>query len=591
MKETTSYADRTIRVLSESMISKIAAGEVIERPASVVKELVENSIDAGAGSISVGVVEGGQHAIQVTDDGSGMSAGDVELSVERHATSKILMASDLFDVATLGFRGEALASIAAVSRLTIESRLGAEQAGSRLVVEGGIRRSLESIGRAQGTTVTVRNIFFNTPARRKFLRRVDTEMRHIIQVVSQLGAACPQIGFHLSHAGRNIFDTYTGTLEDRGRALLSVEGEELVEVSFEDNGVSIHGFLVAPEHCRRSKSRQFIVVDGRPVYSRSLIYSIGRAYEGLKSRESHPAFIICLNLQPRTVDVNVHPSKREIRISKEWEIGDQLERAVHNALVATKTSRGPTALTVSLKGRIDEAVPRRFYQADNARSQMRNDDPPLQLGLHTERGQKPSSDPPNAEDEKQFAPEGPIWQIHRKYIMAPVEDGIMVFDQHVAHERIRYEEALDCFNSEAAVSQQLLMPFTVSGDNTEMEAIRESEELLRQLGFGVRDFGPKSVIVDSIPVGLKNWKNGNLFHKIVSEIIEEKQIQDSLKTAVAASYACHTSIKAGEKLSEPEMRTLIKRLLKTRKPNACPHGRPIIVRIPLDELDRHFERS
>ena len=594
----------TIHVLSDSLVSKIAAGEVIERPASVVKELVENSVDAGARTIAVSVVEGGQHAIRVADDGSGMTLEDVELSVARHATSKLRSAADLSDIATLGFRGEALASVAAVSRLTIESRFGDDAAGTRLVVEGGIRRTLESIGRSRGTTVRVRNLFFNTPARRKFLRRVDTEMRHITQVVSQLGAAYPQIGFSLSHGERTIVEMHPGTPATRGGVLLS--SNDLIGISHEDPEVRIEGYLCRPDECGRSKTKQFVIVGGRPVFSRNLSQAVYRAYAGLQPRERHPSFVVWLTVRPRSVDMNVHPSKREIRISNEREIGSRLEAAAHGALMDALGRESAPGRRVTLADRVAESRPSGFYRVEGGAdltdlsvTRLKTRGPaeePGQLALQVPRSKgSPEADMDREKivslDGDGLSDDSQIWQVHRKYIMAPSSDGLMIVDQHVAHERIRYEEAIDCFETENVTSQQLLFPLTVGGDHTEMEAIRECQELLTKLGFGIRDFGPNSVIVDAVPANLNNWDDGALFHRIVSEILEEREIRDTLKEAVAASYACHSSIRAGDKLSESEMRVLVQRLLNTRKPNVCPHGRPIILRIPLTELDRHFERT
>lgn len=587
----------TIQVLSDSMVSKIAAGEVIERPASVVKELVENSIDAGARTVVVNVIEGGRHAIHVTDDGRGMKSEDVELSVARHATSKLSSATDLSDIGTLGFRGEALASVAAVSRLTIESRFGNDAEGTRLAVEGGIHRALEPVGRSRGTTVHVRNLFFNTPARRKFLRRIDTEMRHITQVISQLGAAYPHMGFTLSHGDRTIVEMLPGSPAARGGLLLA--SSNLIAVTDEGDEARIEGFLTRPDKCGRSKAKQFIVVGGRPVFSRNLNQAVYRAYAGLQAKEMHPSFVLWLTVQPRSVDMNVHPSKREIRISNEREIGSQLEEAIHGALMNALSGEDPAGRTVALADRVTESIPGFYRGAGSAeladlsvaglkRSRGVEDSGQLELQVSTRGLEAGTTASHGAED---LSHDSPVWQLHRKYIMAPSSDGIMVVDQHVAHERIRYEEALDCFETENGASQQLLFPFTVGGEHTEMEAIRESQDLLKKLGFGIRDFGPNSVIVDSIPANLSNWDDGALFHRIVAEILEEKEVRDTLKEAVAASYACHTSIRAGDKLSEKEMRILVQRLLNTRKPNVCPHGRPIIVLIPLTELDRHFERS
>ena len=597
-----------IQVLSENIIHKIAAGEVIERPASVVKELVENSLDAQAQRVAVEVKAGGRQDITVVDDGFGMSFDDALLSVKRHSTSKMKSPSDLFAVSTLGFRGEALASIGAVSRMTIETRSAEDKQGTRIVIEGGIEREKGPVARAIGTTISVRNIFFNTPARRKFLRHIETENRYITQNLVQLSAAHPEVGFDLVHQDRNILNMLPGSRLERARELLESEPDSLLEAKLVDEGIEVNAFVSVPAQCRRSRGKQYLVVRGRPIFSRGLNQAVYSGYGGLLV-ENHPSFIVWLDLDPRKIDVNVHPTKREVRFADQRRVGAVIQAAVRQALDMpemevfnyTKSSNTEKHIKISEDSSKTKSENQHFNSHSSSLdfnfSEASADDKQLSLSLLA-----PSV--PGAESlvganhgdavDKQVLAEletlPTIWQVHNKYIIVPIKEGILIVDQHVAHERIRYEEALENLEAEGMGAQQLLLPLTLNLNLVEMEVVREAQELFYQLGFNVREFGPGVVIVESIPVELKNWGEGEVFHKIVSELLEEKEIRNTLQEAVAASYACHTSIRAGERLKQDDMQVLIKRLLGAREPFVCPHGRPIIVKIPLVELDRLFGR-
>ena len=597
-----------IQVLSENIIHKIAAGEVIERPASVVKELVENSLDAQAQRVAVEVKAGGRQDITVVDDGFGMSFDDALLSVKRHSTSKMKSPSDLFAVSTLGFRGEALASIGAVSRMTIETRSAEDKQGTRIVIEGGIEREKGPVARAIGTTISVRNIFFNTPARRKFLRHIETENRYITQNLVQLSAAHPEVGFDLVHQDRNILNMLPGSRLERARELLESEPDSLLEAQLVDEGIEVNAFVSVPAQCRRSRGKQYLVVRGRPIFSRGLNQAVYSGYGGLLV-ENHPSFIVWLDLDPRKIDVNVHPTKREVRFADQRRVGAVIQAAVRQALDMpemevfnyTKSSNTEKHIKISEDSSKTKSENQHFNSHSSSLdfnfSEASADDKQLSLSLLA-----PSV--PGAESlvganhgdavDKQVLAEletlPTIWQVHNKYIIVPIKEGILIVDQHVAHERIRYEEALENLEAEGMGAQQLLLPLTLNLNLVEMEVVREAQELFYQLGFNVREFGPGVVIVESIPVELKNWGEGEVFHKIVSELLEEKEIRNTLQEAVAASYACHTSIRAGERLKQDDMQVLIKRLLGAREPFVCPHGRPIIVKIPLVELDRLFGR-
>ena len=601
----------TIHRLSENVIGKIAAGEVIERPASAVKELVENSLDAGAERIYVDIAAGGRQLIRVADDGAGMTAEDACLSVERHATSKMQSPSDLFDIDTLGFRGEALASIAAVSRLTIETCNGGEGEGTRIEVEGGVRTHLGAIARDSGTTVSARSLFFNTPARRKFLRHMDTEARYITQCVSQLAVAYPEVAFRVTHNDRVTLDLHSGDRAKRVSEVVAVEPDLLLHAASNiDAGaggrISVEVLAGSPQICQRSRTRQYATVRQRPVYHRKLNSAVYEAYGSLLPHNAHPVFSLWLDVDPRTVDVNVHPTKKEVHFSSEGDLLKAVQSIVRQALDVPEASAFRAASGIGSTGerpaygtstgaaghgRVLETPAEPFGpEHDTDLDQLSLSLlPPARLGTAESAGQ--ALTPQEIDQLSSAADSAPMWQIHNKYIAAPTSDGIAIVDQHVAHERIRFEEVLEELNREQGTSQQLLLPLTLDVSPLEMIAFQDARHLFERIGFGAREFGPTSLIIDSIPSELRNWGDGAVFQEIVSDLIEENETRPTTREAVAASMACHTSIRAGDRLNQKEMRILIQRLLKAREPFSCPHGRPIIIRIPLSHLDRLFGRT
>ena len=595
-----------IRVLSENMVHKIAAGEVIERPASVVKELVENSIDAQAKRVHIEIKAGGKQSIVVSDDGVGMSREDAENCILRHATSKMSSPSDLFDISTLGFRGEAMSSIGAVSRMSIETRSEEEPEGTRLLVEGGIRLEMLPLGRAPGTSVMVRNMFFNTPARRKFLRHIDTEARHITQAVVQLAAAYPEVGFELVHQERTVLSYAGAGRRERAADLLGIEGDSLVHVRHQEEGIKVEGFLSPPAQCKRSKSKQYLIVRGRPIFARNINQAVYQGYGGLLAEDVHPPFILWLDLDPRRIDVNVHPTKREVRLADPRQVVEAVKAGVRSALEMPETPSFVynQELSEFKPSHIGEITP--LLLSKEEVGEGGREDTGLSLESEKEIGQMafslvassvPKVEWPEADlkdDAEGVSPElkvSPvIWQIHSKYIASQIKDGIIIVDQQAAHERILFEEALDRFNSEGGTSQQLLFPFTINLGAVEKAVWAEVEGLLGQLGFVVREFGQGTILVEAIPAEIKNWGEGEVFYKILNDFVEEKEVTHSLQEALAVTYACHTSIRAGEAMSVKEMQGLVERLLETREPFVCPHGRPTIIKIRLKEIDRLFRR-
>ena len=600
-----------IHRLSENVIGKIAAGEVIERPASAVKELVENSLDAGAKRINVDIAAGGRQLIRVADDGIGMTAEDACLSVERHATSKMRSPSDLFTIGTLGFRGEALASIAAVSRLTIETSNGGQAGGTRIEVEGGIRTCLGSIARDTGTTVTARSLFFNTPARRKFLRHMDTEARYITQCVAQLAVAYSEVAFRVTHNDRVTLDLQPGDRAQRVSDVVSVNPSLLLHAASSveagaAGSISVEVLAGSPETCQRSRSRQYAVVRQRPVHHRKLNSAVYGAFGSLLPHNAHPVFALWLDMDPRTVDVNVHPTKKEVHFSSEGDLVKAVQSVAREALEIPEASgfKG----TAGFDSPAEEAD---FGKATGTAGHSRVLEAPMDpFGTETSADLDqlslsllpPARLEPSGSTEQPLTPQEvfqlssaadstPMWQIHNKYIAAPTSEGIAIVDQHVAHERIRFEEVLNELEREQGISQQLLLPLTLDLSPVEMIAFQDARHLFEKIGFGAREFGPTSLIVDSIPSELRNWGDGAVFQEIISDLIEENETRATTQQALAASMACHTSIRAGDRLNQEEMRTLVQRLLKAREPFSCPHGRPIIIRIPLSNLDRLFGRT
>jgi len=589
-----------IKVLSESMVHKIAAGEVIERPASVVKELVENSIDARSQRIHVEIKAGGKQVIQVSDNGMGMSKEDAGLCILRHATSKMATPSDMFNISTLGFRGEALASIGAVSRMTIETRMLEENEGTRICVEGGILRETSPIGRAAGTSVTVRNMFFNTPARRKFLRHEDTETRHISQTIVQLAAGHPEIGFELIQQGRKICD-YAGTdCRQRGGELLGFEPGDLLFIEFDEGGIKIKGYLSPPSSAGKSKGKQFLVVRGRPILSRRLTQAIYDGYGGLIPGDFHPAFLVWLDLDPKKIDVNVHPTKREIRLAEEKVVVDFLKKGVRQAFDIPETpafvygSEVPGGIPLELgldkKGVIGEE--KRGLWGDSVEYSipekgLGKDQMSLNLG-GSENWVENMGGEEGARNEGVW--EVQVWQIQKKYLCSQVEDGLIIVDQQAAHERINFEIALSKLDArEGLGSQQLLIPLTVGLSPVEKGVLDEIGADLEKLGFTIRDFGPGTVLIEAIPVEMRNWEEGDGFRKILSDYLEDvDEIGKGLKEKIAWSLSQNTSIRSGEKLNQEEMRALLDRLFKTSEPFVCPRGRPIMVKIDPKEIDLLF---
>ncbi len=579
----------TIRVLDESLIGKIAAGEVVERPASVVKELVENSIDAGATKIRVEIKAGGKQSIVVTDDGSGMNREDIALCVRRHATSKMASVADLFHIQTLGFRGEALASIGAVAHLAIESRAQQDEAGTRLVVEGGIEREMHSMGRARGTTIVVRNLFFNTPARRKFLRPVDTEARHVAQTIIHLAASYPALSFELEHQDRKVLSYTPASRRERAAELLGIPAAELLDLAHEEEGLKIEGVLAGPEHCGRSKGKQYLIVQGRPIYSRLMASAVQRCFGGLLPDGHHPVFMLWIDMDPKKIDVNVHPTKREIRLANEGQVIAAIENSVRQKLrlpdtqsfVYDSSAAGVAPVSVRV-GEPTSPVLHSLPAPGAAETTTHDADDQLAMAFVAPAAAKVA-----------LAEDAAMWQVHNQYILVEVADGLLFVDQQAAHERINYDRAMAQMDGVASASprlgetsQQLLFPIQLEMGAADFAVFNQVRADIAKLGFVVRDFGARTVLVEAVPAELDRWGEGDVFYQLLNDVRDGQHSGRSWREALVLAYVRKASIKKGQKLNAEEMAHLINELLKVDSPHISPTDKPIMARMKLSDMER-----
>ncbi|MCE5251643.1 DNA mismatch repair endonuclease MutL [bacterium] len=583
-----------IKVLPDIVANKIAAGEVVERPASVVKELIENAVDAHATSITIEIEDGGRRLIRVSDDGEGMGRDDALLALERHATSKIETVQDIERIMTLGFRGEALPSIVSVSRAVINTRRKEDMFGTRVVVEGGILRNVTDIGRDMGTDVEVGNLFYNLPARRKFLKSEQTELRYIRGIVYDAAIASPGLNLKLIAGGKEVF-AYRGAA-DHGEMLRQIYGDAMavLMIPFEshENGVDIEGFAGKPETARTAGFNQAVIVNDRPVHSKTISRAVLDGYGPTIARGMFPAFILYLKVDPTRVDVNIHPAKREIRIFREFTIldtiRDTIARTLHTMAAAPEMSVSPVTIYSPPQDRWQREAPR-FQSAPGGPGSRTS-----QTGIVFSESDRAVGDEtapfPLVRDT--IAPyEGPVfWQLKDRYIITTIKEGAIIIDQHVAHERILYEEVLDHLTGKPPSSQQLLFPLTIDFPAADFDILVPMIPILNRIGFSVREFGERSVIVDAIPAGIARFEEGGLLFEFIDEMRTHGKITSGYTEKLAAAVACRSAIKAGKPLNQTEMQYLVDRLFATRSPFACPHGRPTIVKLTLEELDRRFGR-
>jgi len=605
---------RTINILPENLANKIAAGEVVQRPASAIKELVENSIDAGATTITVIVKEAGKKLLQVVDDGYGMSEEDAAVAFERHSTSKIASFEDLEKIRTLGFRGEALASIAAVSQVELLTRQSAVAVGTRVRIEGGLRIEITEEAAHPGTSVTVKNLFYNTPARQKFLKATNTEFKHIFDVIQRIALSHPRIETRFISDGETVLHLHPSTMEERVR---DVFGEQLFKTvfSFEENAGmgTVGGFLGKPDFARKSRAEQYLFLNSRYIINRSLNHAVYQAYENLLEKTSFPFFILFLTLDTAKVDVNVHPSKMEVKFEDESSIYRMVLSAVRRALAAhdlipTVGMRGEASAgkNVGLRFAASANAPQRrpsFWQellkVDAKTGEVIPESPTPATQAMLQSDKLPVDGRDKASTHRSLIPDSsyrisevPVWQIHDKYIIVPIENGLLIVDQHAAHERVIYERAVERFNRSDKKIQQLLFPHTIEMTPGDAALVRQLNPLLETLGFAVKLFGKTTVILDGVPGDIKPGCEGQILQDVLDLYKEDEQgVKVEPRERLAKSYSCKAAIKAGDRLNEPEIRSLLDQLFAAQLPYTCPHGRPVMVKLSLSELDKRFGRT
>ena len=640
------YKMNKIKVLPDNLANQIAAGEVVERPASVVKELLENSLDAGSTRLQIDIELGGRRLMRIADDGEGMGRDDAILAFERHATSKISTLDDLARIGTLGFRGEALASIASVAKVELITKTQSDDAATRVVVEGGRLIDVKDAARDHGTTIAVRDLFFNTPARRKFMRSEATENYHLTSIVTHYALAHPEVAFTMTNNGREVLRV--SPARDLRERAFQIFGAGLLESLLPVEGgreyvARISGFVSAPRERRTTRDSQYFFVNKRFVRDKTIAGGLLEGYRSVLPHGVYPVAFLFLDLPVEEIDVNVHPAKTEIRFRRGEAVKDVIAAAVRSALTKagitgdaipkndtseeTSVSAPPTVAlpepeiaqhNIDLRANVEqaEASAETYAQAagfagfDSPTSRL-PDDAANALRIETSVGQTrpdtqptiPSDLPPVNSVAKIAKPIEvgsvssakikPLGQLHESFIIAVDDEGLLLVDQHVAHERILFDKYRRRENDREIESQNLLLPETIDLTPAQSEAFQLIENELEELGFGMMRLSGRTIAIKSIPTDLPASDVRNLFAEILDTIDLEKQggAKSTLRDDIAASIACKAAIKINMKLTPEKMQWLIDRLLVTSSPTTCPHGRPVILRLSMKDIERGFHRT
>ena len=596
-----------IRQLPDTLINQIAAGEVVERPASVVKELVENALDAGAQRIDIDLEEGGIRLIRIRDDGGGIAPEQLSLAVSRHATSKIASLDDLEAVATLGFRGEALPSIASVSRFSLASRRPDDAHGSALQVEGGQLGEVMPKAQAPGTTVEVRELFYNVPARRKFLRAERTELGHIEEWLRSLALARPDVELRVTHNGKPS-RRYKPDLLEPGTRLHETLGEDfaraVLRVDHAAAGLRLHGWIAQPSYSRASADQQYLYVNGRAVRDRNIAHAVKLAYQDVLFHGRQPAYVLFLEIDPGRVDVNVHPAKHEVRFRDTRLVHDFVYRSLQEVLATTRAG-----IAMAQAGMASTAFPGSTPAGVAAASQpwMPTRQSPLGLEIaeapaayaalyatpFAAQTQAPAPTLPDS-GEASLPPLGyAIAQLHGIYILAESAQGLVVVDMHAAHERIGYEKLKSAHDGIGLHSQPLLVPLVLAVAEREAEVAEREADTLAALGFEVTRSGPQSLSVRSVPALLAQAEPESLLRDVLTDLREHGDTRRiaAARDELLATMACHGAVRANRRLSLPEMNALLREMEITERSGQCNHGRPTWARFSLAEIDRWFLRG
>ena len=590
-----------IRLLPELLINQIAAGEVIERPAAALKELLENSLDAGATDISVQLDGGGIKLLRVRDNGNGIARDELPLALMRHATSKIASLDDLQQVASMGFRGEALASIAAVAQLALTSRTGADTHGWKVEAIDGRLSEPVPANHAQGTTVEIREIYFNTPARRKFLKSEATEFAWCEEAFKRIALSRPDVAFSLQHNGRTIWQLSASHGEQaalkRVAALLGDEfGHAAVPVSRSAANLSLQGLAALPAYSRASRDAQYFFVNGRFVRDKVASHALRQAYQDILHHQRHPAFVLFLELPPEQVDVNVHPAKSEVRFRESQGIHQFIFHTLQQALAvpasgqdtrAPALQQNPPFIPTQQTMRLGVAERDAAYRLWEVQTQSENQGaqysaPTYSLPL-----------PPNTLPQDEFPLGFALAQLSGVYILAQNAQGLIVVDMHAAHERIVYEKLKTSLDAEQIATQPLLIPVSFYADALEVATVEAEQDALRKLGFDIAPLSPNTLAVRAMPVMLKQSEAEAAAHDVIDELREfgASRAMTERRDELLSSLACHGAVRANRILSITEMNALLREMEQTERSGQCNHGRPTWFQVTLAELDKMFMRG
>jgi DNA mismatch repair protein MutL len=621
-----------IQLLPDSIANQIAAGEVVQRPASVVKELMENAIDAKAGNIQVILREAGRVLIQVIDDGSGMSQTDARMSFERHATSKIRQSEDLFRIRTMGFRGEALASIAAVAQVELKTRPQEEELGTLIRIEGSEIKTQEPVACPTGTNLSVKNLFFNVPARRNFLKSNSVEMRHILDEFQRVALAHPEVGFSLHHNDTEVFNLMPGKLV---RRIVDIYGrnyrEQLAFCQEDTSYISVRGYIGKPEFAKKTRGEQFFFVNDRFIKHNYMHHAVISAFDGTIPDGSHPFYILFIEIDPSHIDINIHPTKTEIKFDDERSVYAIVMAAVKKAVGVYNLSQSidfeeninflnptPSDLNNNLVPRPvmpDWAAQSKKLEGGNSRTNLTNwnklfeglqntdhnsrELAAFEMGsttpsrpVYQEQSMTVASKVNRMASEVISAPESDavLFQLHNRYILSQVKDGIMLIDQKAAYERILYERYRKMLTNRSGACQQLLFPKTIRLTHSDMQLVNETKKEIRSLGFEFDEFGANELIIRGIPADLPEESEQDLFEELIEQL---KQSYSDLKLnkpeSLSRSLARRFSVRYAVKLSFVEIHTLIDQLFASTDPKRTPGGEPIIVMLTLDKLSSIFK--
>ena len=616
-----------INLLPDSVANQIAAGEVIQRPASAVKELLENSIDAKSTDIKLIIKDAGRTLIQIIDNGTGMSETDARLCFERHATSKIKSAEDLFRIKTMGFRGEAMASVAGVAQVELKTKRSEDQVGTQINIEGSELRSQTSCGCTKGTNISVKNLFFNVPARRNFLKSDSVELRHIIEEFQRVAIAHPEIAFSLHHNNSELFHLEKGTLRQRLVGILGDNyNQRLVPVEENTTIVNVTGFIGKPEFARKTRGEQFFFVNNRFIRSSYLHHAVQNAYEQLLPNDSFPSYFLNMEIDPKAIDVNIHPTKTEIKFEDERSVYTIIRAAVKQSLgkyniapsldfeqetaieLPPQKSReevlmNPPKIKVNKNYNpfeVEERKKETLAKGEERKKAFTYFDPPSPQNTSFPSGQEIEIEIKKEETQQEFKIEGEktsktaAYQLHNKYILAHIKTGMIVIDQQAAHERILYEKYFELVDKQKGTSQQQLFPQTLEFSASDAVVVKELHTELEGLGFDINEFGKNTFIVHGIPADLSGQNIFELMEKLIEDYKSSQGSKSGLKNArkeiVAKAMAKNLAIRSGVELSKEEMSHMVDELFGCAMPYSSPSGKPTLITIGIDELEKKFRK-